>query len=125
MYVFPVDAVNYLTDRMLQQPEGTSTEIGEMEISIIGEVGNILTGAYLTALQGFTGLSCSLSPPSVSVSQALVIFSEASVIASTYADWTIWVETDFIVDDGHLKAYLFLLATPDSMERVLRSLGVG
>ncbi|MBD3174358.1 MAG: hypothetical protein GF320_04205 [Armatimonadia bacterium] len=125
MYVFPLEEAKYLSDRMLQQPEGTTTEMGEMEQSVIGEVGNILTGSYMTAMQGFTGIASNLSPPAVTVSQAMVIFSEASVIASTFADWTIWVETDFIVEEGHLKAYLFLLASPEAMEQVLTSLGVG
>ncbi len=125
MHVFPVEEARLLADTLLGLAPGTTREIGEMELSVAGEVGNILTGSYMTAMQGFTGIEASITPPSAVCSTALVVLNECSVIASASADYTIWVETDFILEGGNFAAYLILLVTPESMERVLTALGVG
>lgn len=125
MYVFPVEEARRLADHLLGRQPGETQEIGEMELSVSAEVANILTGSYITALQGFTQLQSDMSPPATICSTALVVLGEASVIASMAADQTIWMQTDFHLGDGIFAAYLILLATPASMARVLSALGVG
>lgn len=39
-----------LIDMLMMQPEGTTTEIGEMEESVLGEMGNIMGAFFLTVL---------------------------------------------------------------------------
>jgi chemotaxis protein CheC len=126
MYVFPVEEAFRLSDHLLGRQPGETNELGEMEVSVTCEVANILTGSYITALQGFTQVTCDMSPPSAICSTALVVLGEMSVVASMAADKTIWMQTDFhLGDGGEFAAFLILLATPESMVRVLRSLGVG
>jgi len=53
-----------LAERMLRRKRGTSQSLGHLEQSALKETGNILAGAYLTALSEFLGMSLMLSPPS-------------------------------------------------------------
>ncbi len=125
IYIFPVEEARRLSDQLLGRQPGETVEIGEMELSVSSEVANILTGSYITALQGFTQLSADMSPPATVCSSALVVLGEATIIASMVADQTIWMQTQFHLGDGIFAAYLVLLATPASMARMLNALGVG
>src|SRR3954466_11037948 len=53
-----------LAERMLRRKRGTSPNLGKLEQSALNEAGNILAGAYLTALSEFLHMRLLLSPPS-------------------------------------------------------------
>jgi len=123
LFVLPAGEALFLADRMLGQPDGTARVLGDMERSVVCEAANILTGSYITALRDATGLTTDLSPPAVAAAPAMVILSEASVMAGAEADWVILVETLFHVQGGRLSAYLFILSAPEAMERALGAPG--
>src|SRR3954466_11848814 len=54
-----------LAERMLRRARGTSANLGKLEQSALNEAGNILAGAYLTALSDFLDMRLMLSPPSL------------------------------------------------------------
>ena len=64
--------VNKLMCGMLGIDEKAAEEyqFGEMECSAIREVGNIITGAYLNALSGLTGLKIYPSVPQIGIDMA-------------------------------------------------------
>ena len=45
-----------LVEMMLRRARGTSPSLGKLEQSALNEAGNILAGAYLTALSEFLGM---------------------------------------------------------------------
>ena len=52
LLVFPKPTAVRLAELMLRRPQGSSTDLGEMEQSAIKEAGNILSSAYMNALSG-------------------------------------------------------------------------
>lgn len=123
LYVVPLVGALSLADRVLGRPDGTARALGDLERSVLCEAANILIGSYITALRDATGLATDLSPPAVAAAPAVVIFSEASVMAGADADWVILVETGFHVQGSGLAAYLFILSTPEATERALAAAG--
>ena len=63
LFLFPYKSALVLSDLLMFQPIGTSTELTEMSQSAITEVGNVVVSAYTNALSSFLDTSIMLSPP--------------------------------------------------------------
>ena len=96
---------------------------GEMELSAIKEVGNIITGAYLNALSGLTGLKIYPSIPQVGIDMAAALLSVPAVEFGILGDKILLIETQFS-DDVDLDGYFIMIPEMESYQRILTSLGV-
>ena len=117
--------VNKLMCGMLGIDEETADEyvFGEMELSAIKEVGNIITGAYLNALSGLTNLKIYPSIPQVGIDMAAALLSVPAVEFGVLGDKILLIETQFS-DDVDLDGYFIMIPEMESYQRILTSLGV-
>lgn len=59
------EAAYTIIDILLDQPEGTTTELGELELSTLGEMGNIMCSFFLNTMGDETGIVLMATPPTV------------------------------------------------------------
>lgn len=129
MFTLPQDAglhlVNKLMAGMLGIPERNieEMEFGEMEISAMKEVGNIITGAYLNALSSITNLKIYPSPPQLGIDYAGALLSVPAAEFGIMGDKILLIQTKFS-DDIDLDGYFILIPDMDSYQKILSSLGV-
>ncbi len=99
-------------------------DMGEMEDSCMREVGNILAGAFLNALSVITQTPMLNSLPSMAfdLSGSLINYVVADMIA--VSDKVLMIETSFIEEEEDLKIHIFLLPEPDSLQKLLKTIGV-
>ena len=100
----------------------------EIGVSSMQELGNILSGSYLSALSDFTGLKIYPTVPSLSVDMVGAIVSFGLIEVSHFSDEVIVINTQ-IHGEGeseleHIHGHFFLLPDPSSYMTVFRSLGV-
>ncbi|RDI47435.1 chemotaxis protein CheC [Falsibacillus pallidus] len=100
----------------------------EMGLSAMQEVGNILSGSYLSSLANFTNLTLAPSVPALSIDMAGAIVSYGLIELSQKSDYAIVIDTSFKdAESGFdfgFNGHFFLLPDPDSFETIFRSLGV-
>jgi chemotaxis protein CheC len=98
----------------------------EMSLSALQEIGNILSGSYLTAFSDFTKLNLQPSVPATSIDMAGAILSFGLFEISTVSDFAIVIDTAFVdlKKEDEVKGHFFLLPDPDSFEKIFKSLGV-
>ncbi|KHD86520.1 chemotaxis protein CheC [Heyndrickxia ginsengihumi] len=99
----------------------------ELGLSAMLELGNILSGSYLTALSDFTQLDMYPSVPALSIDMFGSIISYGLIELSQVSDYAIVVDT--VVNDGHpqnsdVKGHFFLFPDPDSYEKIFRALRI-
>lgn len=100
----------------------------ELAISALQELGNILSGSYLSSLSDFTNLDLYPSVPALSIDMVGAIISFGLIELSQVSDYAIVIDT--ALDDDNLSAsesitgHFFLLPDPDSFEIIFRALGV-
>ncbi|GFI46682.1 CheY-P phosphatase CheC [Lachnospiraceae bacterium] len=129
MFILPKFAAAHLVNKlmcgMLGIDEETADEyvFGEMELSAIKEVGNIITGAYLNALSGLTNLKIYPSIPQVGIDMAAALLSVPAVEFGVLGDKILLIETQFS-DDVDLDGYFIMIPEMESYQRILTSLGV-
>ncbi|MBS4194006.1 chemotaxis protein CheC [Bacillus sp. FJAT-49870] len=99
----------------------------EMGLSAMQELGNILSGSYLSSLSDFTGLALHPSVPSISIDMAGAIISYGLIELSHSQDYAIVIDTalnDENTNSDCVNGHFFLLPDPESFSVIFNTLGV-
>ncbi|MGG0718810.1 chemotaxis protein CheC [Robertmurraya massiliosenegalensis] len=100
----------------------------ELAMSALQELGNILSGSYLSSLSDFTNLDLYPSVPALSIDMVGAIISFGLIELSQVSDFAIVIDTALDDEDNNgpnsVKGHFFLLPDPDSFEIIFRALGV-
>lgn len=99
-------------------------KIAEIEISAIKEIGNILSGSYLNAINQMTNLNLFQSVPAFSYDMAGAILSSSMIAISEESDYTLLIETQFMNGNEEIEGYFFYVPNPGSLEKILNTLGL-
>jgi chemotaxis protein CheC len=126
LLVFPKPTAVRLAELMLRRPQGSSSELGEMEQSAIKEAGNILSSAYMNALSDFMGMMLLPSPPSLAVDMSTAVLTTAYLQFGSDRDYVFCVESEFYMTDveERLRGFFLLLPDPASLQAILRAVRV-
>lgn len=97
----------------------------EYALSVLREIGNIVTGSYLTALSDFMNLEMSYSIPYLSIDMAGAIITVGLVEISEETDNAIVINTNINDEDNNeFKGKFILLPDPESFPTIFTSLGI-
>ena len=109
---------------------GTKEEkFTEMGASVLGEIGNILSSSYMSAISLFTGLEAIPSVPAVAYDMMSAILATTFIEAGQYDEYILDIETIFKrkkdkESDMDLGANFYYIPVPGSLEKILLSLGI-
>ncbi|MCX4267391.1 MAG: chemotaxis protein CheC [Lachnospiraceae bacterium] len=114
----------YLIEQMMAgSGMPVSEEFGELEFSVISEIGNIITGSYLSALASLLNMKIDMSIPYLSIDMAGAILSVPAIEFGKIGDEVLLIQTDF-GDEIEVKGYFILIPDQDSYTRILTALGM-
>lgn len=129
-FVLSIDSANRFIRKLIGDTsfDFCSPPFSEIGISAMQELGNILSGSYLSALSDFTGLKIYPTVPSLSVDMVGAIVSVGLVEISHMSDEVIVIDTEITEQGDHggesINGHFFLLPDPSSYLTIFRSLGV-
>ena len=126
MFLLDVSSARALVNSLMgKAEEATSDDINfdEMEFSALREIGNIITGSYLSALSDMTRLTIVSSVPSLQIDMAEAILSIPAIEFSKIGDKVLLIQTQFD-DDSQISGYFVLVPELDSYDKILSSLGL-
>ncbi|EJL39347.1 CheY-P phosphatase CheC [Brevibacillus agri] len=122
-FILDLDSARHL----LEQITGINKDVydwEELEISALHEIGNILTGSYLSSLADFTQLNLQPSVPALAVDMAGAILSYGLIALGQAGDFALTIDTAFFEGNEKVKGNFFLIPDPESLPILFRSLGV-
>ncbi|PLR77658.1 CheY-P-specific phosphatase CheC [Bacillus sp. V3-13] len=100
----------------------------ELALSALQELGNILSGSYLSSLSDFTNLSLYPSVPALGIDMVGAIISYGLIEISQVSDYAIVIDTalneDEMRDFESVRGHFFLLPDPESFQIIFEALGV-
>lgn len=123
MFLMPEESAHNLVDQLMGRAPGSNEPFSEMDYSAIQEIGNIITGSYLSALSSLTGLTIGASVPYIAIDMAAAILSVPAIEFGQVGDNALLIETEF-GDDILINGYFILIPALDSYDKILTSLGL-
>lgn len=114
------DAATLVSGLLGAAPE-TLLEFGEMELSVLGEAGNLIVSSYLISIESLCGFDVIPSPPTVAVEMYGAMLTSAVLpVAETSGD-VLLIEAEIQPSNANSRVAacrVLLLPTPDSWARL-------
>lgn len=129
-FILPLpQAEKYIGQLIKKQSFSFSEEQeNELALSALQELGNILSGSYLSSLSDFTQLSLYPSVPALSIDMVGAVISFGLLELSQVSDYAIVIDTALDEEDAQMpdsvNGHFFLLPDPDSFHIIFSALGV-
>lgn len=122
LYVFNEEvALNIISKLTLAKEDNLS----EMGLSVIGEIGNIISSSFMNSIADFTGLKVTASVPAVVNDMISAILVSTFIETGQYQEYVLDIETLFIgEEENNIEGHFYFVPSPGSLEKILESLGI-
>jgi chemotaxis protein CheC len=108
-----------LVDMLMGEPEGTTSELGELEISALAEAGNVAGSFFLTTIADWSGLTLPPTPPVVIHEMCGAILDTlAGELALQSHDEAMVIDAQFTCDGQVVDASFFMFPGDQLIETV-------
>ncbi len=125
LLALPLVTGRRLADLMLRRERRPGGVLDLLEESALKEAGNILGGAYMTALSEFLGMTLLPSPPRLTVGTTDMVMASHKEQASSAAA-ACCVETEFSFEEigERFRGFFLLLPDSESFDAIFRAVHV-
>ena len=123
MFLLEEKSARVLVSKLMGVESNSPEPFNEMEISALQEIGNIITGSYLSSLSTLTNMTIDASVPSLCIDMCEAILSVPAIEFAELGDKMLLIKTEFS-DDVKLEGYFILVPDLTSYEKILTSLGM-
>ncbi len=96
----------------------------ETDSSAVKEMGNIMGGAYLSALAAMAEFTVQMDPPSLTVDMSGALMNAPMVMLDSVGDKVLFIEDNFKVDNVLVDANILLIPEMESLDILMKKLGV-
>ncbi|MCX7842616.1 MAG: chemotaxis protein CheC [Clostridia bacterium] len=124
MFILECKAARVLVNLLMGKPVEHEGEFNEIELSALKEIGNILSGSYLSALSALTNMRLIPSIPDIAIDMAGAILSVPAIEFGKVGDSVLYIETEFSEGSTKVVGDFFLIPDVESYEILLKALGV-
>ena len=108
MFLLEEKSARVLVSKLMGVESNSSEPFNEMEISALQEIGNIITGSYLSSLSTLTNMTIDASVPSLCIDMCEAILSVPAIEFAELGDKMLLIKTEFS-DDVKLEGYFILV----------------
>ena len=129
-FILPIEQANDFIRHLIHDPafNFSNPPVPELGLSAMQEMGNILSGSYLSALSDFTGLKIYPTVPGLSIDMFGAIISIGLIELSQVSDHVIVINTTIFDEENEnldsVHGHFYLLPDPDSFASIFNALGV-
>lgn len=126
-FILSENEAELLVEQMMPgQMSSAFDDMNDLSISILQEVGNILTGSYITALSDLLNLDIQPSIPHFSVDMAGAILTVGLIELSQATDFALIIDTKINDSDttNGINGQFFLIPEPEALSTIFQSLGM-
>jgi chemotaxis protein CheC len=120
MLILPLDKAMHICDMLLEEPQGTTQDLGPMERSALAEVGNLTGSFFLNAIAESTGLSLRPTPPAVMVDMIGAILSVVIATMEEVNDNVLMFQATYKLNKQKIDANFWIVPDAISLERLIK-----
>lgn len=124
MFVLEQKSAHNLVNMLMGRDIDRFEDFTEMDLSALNEIGNIISGAYLSSLSALTNLKIIGTVPNMAIDMAGAILSVPAIEFGKVGDRALLIQTDFGGELERVFGYFILIPDLESYATILRSLGL-
>ncbi len=124
MFVVGQQFTRNLLGALLGDEKADCMHLTEMQKSALSEIGNIMIGAYVSAIATLANLNIGISVPAVTADMIGSLLTVPAAEMGAVSDKIIFVEDDFENASGIITANMMLIPSLDSLGTLMNGLGI-
>ena len=124
MCMFTEQSTYDLVDMLMGREIGFTSELDALGESAVAEIGNVLTGSFINAIGGMTGLNMTTTVPMFAFDMLGAILSTSLVASGHWDDQILVIETLFFQNNDRIKGHFFLLPETGALCSLFEALGM-
>lgn len=127
MFLFGTKSAHHLVNTLMMRDKEDGVEEGaefsDMDMSALNEIGNIVSGSYLTAISKLTNLKMISTVPEMTIDMIGALLSVPASEFGKYGDKLLLIQSQFGELD-FVNGYFLMIPELNSYDKLLESLGV-
>ncbi len=123
LFLLRLDFINEVLKKMLNQTVENYSDMTDMEMSVLSEVGNIIISSYANAISSLSGITIKLSVPSTSINMLGGILTVPMAEFGYVTDKLLMMDGSLVVDDRKLDSTILMMPDIDSLNVLMTELG--
>ena len=118
------DFADLIIDSFFGQKETDLLNLNENETSALSEIGNIMGGAYASAISQLTKLEIKLDAPQYQADMLGALMSVPAIEFGEVGDKLLFINKQIKIDNVSVKSNMMLIPTIESLETIIKKLGI-
>lgn len=124
IFLLQKDFAHMLLNTLMGCDLQSFNDVGEMELSALKEVGNIMAASYVNAISTLTGLRMNISVPDICIDMAGSILSAPAIHFANISDKIIFINDEFGAEDQTASSQVLMIPDMDSLDKIMKNLGI-
>ena len=123
LLVFENSTAKNIIRKLVGNPQSPESEMGS---SVLCEIANIISAAYMNSIAQLTNLAILPSVPATSYDMLGAILTTTFIESNQYDEYILDIETVFLDDDTeeNIGGHFYYIPMPGSLEKILKSIGI-
>lgn len=122
LFLLRMEFVNAVLSRILGKRIDDYSQLYEMEISVLTEVGNIMISSYVNAISKLAGMDIHLSVPAIAVNMLGGIMSVPMAEMGYDTDSLMLINGKLVLNEEHHDSTLLMLPDIESLNKLMSKL---
>lgn len=123
LYLQEKEFINEVLECLLSEQIEGYEDLGELEISALKEIGNIIMASYINSISDLAGFKVNLSIPGIGVNMLGALLSVPIVEFGYETNNILIVEGNFLFGDNKVECQVLFLLDLKSLDKLLNTLG--
>lgn len=116
--------INVVISSFLDKKVNNLLELGDVEVSALSEVGNIMGGAYVSAMGQLTGIEAKLEAPVLQVDMVGALMNLPIVEFGQVGEKLLYICKHLSIDGMQMNSDLLMIPTIGSLGKIMKKLGL-
>lgn len=122
LFLLRMDFVNAILSRILGKRVDDYSQLYEMEISVLTEVGNIMISSYINALSKLADMDMHLSVPAIAVNMLGGIMSVPMAEMGYETDELLLIDGKLVLNEEKFDSTILMLPNIESLNKLMNKL---
>ncbi len=124
MFLLQKDFAHMTLNALLGGALNDFSEAGEMELSAMQEIGNIMAASYINAMASLTNLKIDITVPDICIDMVGAILSVPAIHYADISDKIIFIEDQLNTMDETTSTHVLMIPDEASLKKIMNSLGI-
>lgn len=124
MFLLQKDFAHMVLNTLLGESFTDFSQVDEMGLSALKEIGNILAASYVNAISQLTQMEINISVPDICIDMVGSILSVPAIYFANISDKIIFIQDEFNSEDDRIVSHILMIPEVDSLAEIMKRLGI-